>query len=138
MGRRFRYCLDPVFLGAAALYLLNRFALKPLEGPHGGFFHSYGNDLLCIPFCLPPCLWAYRRLGVRDHDRMPTRFELAAHVVVWSVYFEAVAPHLRAFSWTVGDPWDAVSYAVGAAVAGVFWGVFRPATAARPVAEAAP
>lgn len=133
--RRFRYCLDPVFLTAAALYLVNRWLLKPLES-HAGFFHAYGNDLLCIPFCLPPCLWVYRRIRLRDHDRMPTCFELLTHLVVWSIYFEAVAPRLGGpFAWTVGDLWDAVAYAVGGAVAAAAWGTFR---ARRPVPAPAP
>ncbi|MCW3053893.1 MAG: hypothetical protein JWN14_3063, partial [Chthonomonadales bacterium] len=30
MPARYRYCADPVFLAAFALYLLNRVAFKPL------------------------------------------------------------------------------------------------------------
>jgi|SRR5579872_337255 len=126
MPTRFRYVRDPVFLASLALYLLNRWILKPLEGPHGGFFHSYGNALLCIPFCLPPCLWAYRAIGLRDHDRMPTRFEMLAHLIVWSIYFKGVAPRMGGlYAWVVPDPWDVVAYAVGAAVASACWGTFR-------------
>src|SRR4051794_33238787 len=102
--RKFGYFRDPVFLTAAALYLINRLILKPLEGPRGGFFHNYGNDILCIPFCFPVFLWLYRGIGVRSHDGAPTRFELISHLVVWSFYFEWAAPRIGGiFSWTRGD-----------------------------------
>src|SRR5690242_5326019 len=115
--RRFRYCLDPVFLCAAALYLLQRFVLRPLEGPHGGFVHSYGNSLLCVPFCLPPVLWAARRARLREHDLPPTRFELGAYLVVWSICFKWLAPRIGGpFAWVVPDPWDVAGYAAGALV----------------------
>ena len=130
MSQRFRYLRDPLFLTALGFYVLNRFVLKPLEGPHGGFFHAYANDLLCIPFCLPPCLWVYRAIGARDHDRLPTRFELFIHLAVWSVFFEVIAPRMGGpFAWMRSDPWDAVAYACGAGVAGVWWGTFRSTVA---------
>lgn len=126
MNRGFLYVRDPVFLTALALYLLNRFLFKPMEGPHGGFFHSYVNDLLCIPFCLPPCLRAYRAIGVRTHDQVPTRFEMLTHLIVWSLTFEVFAPRVGGiYAWTVGDPLDVVAYAIGAAIVGAIWGAFR-------------
>ena len=127
MDARFRYARDPVFLTALALYFVNRFLLKPLEGAHGGFFHSCGNDLLCIPLWLPPCLRVYRAMGLRDHDHMPTRFEVLSHLAVWSFYFEWAAPRMGGiFSWTVSDPWDVAAYAVGAAVAWLCWTGWMP------------
>lgn len=119
--RRYHYLADPVFLAAAALYLLNRLLLRPMEGPHGGFFHSYGNSLLCIPFCLPPCLLAFRALGLRRHDRMPSSWEVGLHLAIWSVYFKGIATRIPAFSWVVPDPWDVAGYAAGALAAAIAW-----------------
>ena len=56
MPDRYRYCADPVFLVAFVLYLLNRLVFKPVARGHTVFFEYWGNDLLCIPFCLPPFL----------------------------------------------------------------------------------
>ena len=79
----FRYCLDPVFITATALYLVNRFAIKPFV-PLGvtPFFAWYVNDLLCIPFCLPPLLYVYRRLALRDAAGFPTKWEILGHLVI--------------------------------------------------------
>lgn len=129
MRSRFHYLRDPVFLAATVLYLANRYIFRPLEGPHGGFFHNYGNDILCIPFLLPPVLRVYRAIGLRWHDRMPTRFELFTHLVVWSIVFEGIAPRMGGiYAWTKADPWDVVAYAAGAIIAGAYWGVFAPRT----------
>src|SRR4051812_37361244 len=38
----FRYALDPLCVGACALYAVNRFFIKPHVGY--GFFHSHFND----------------------------------------------------------------------------------------------
>ncbi len=126
MSRRYRYCSDPVFLCAFALYLLNKVVFKPLAQGHTTFFAYYGNDLLCIPFCLPPVLYVYRLIGLRSPARFPTRFEVLAHVVVWSFFFEWLAPLVikGPFAWSVADPWDVVAYAVGATIAGIFWGTW--------------
>jgi hypothetical protein len=99
---------------------------KPLEGASGGFFHNFGNDLLCIPIFLPVYLWVYRRVGIRNHDGKPTLFELLSHLVIWSWFFEWAAPHIGGqFAWTVGDAGDVAAYSVGALVAGFAWGTFR-------------
>lgn len=126
MPARYRYCGDPVFLTALMLYLLNKTVFKPLAVGHTTFFAYYGNDLLCIPFCLPPVLYVYRLVGLRARDRYPTRFELLSHLIVWSLFFEWLAPVvLRGpFAWSVADPWDVVAYAVGTAIAGGVWGTW--------------
>lgn len=124
--RPFRYCRDPVFLGAVALYALNRFVLKPLTSAHPGFFHWYVNDLLCLPFWLPPVLWLYRRIGLRRHDGPPTFGELMLHLIIWSFVFEVYAPGLERFRGvTTADPLDIVCYALGALAAAAVW--HRPA-----------
>jgi hypothetical protein len=128
MSGSFRYFRDPAFLTALTLYLVNRGLLKPLTLGHVGFFHDYFNDLLCIPFWLPVCLWVYRRIGIRWHDRAPTRFEVLSHLIIWSLCFEWLGPALKGpFAWTVADPWDVAAYTIGTVIAGAFWGTWRPA-----------
>lgn len=122
MKPRYLYLRDPVFLTSVALYFVNRFIAKPLEGLHGGFFHNWGNDLLCIPLFLPICLWFYRRIGLRTNDGYPTRFEMLSHLIVWSYYFVWAAPRMGGiYSWKVSDPWDVLAFSAGTAVAALFW-----------------
>lgn len=113
---RFRYTRDPLFLSCCCLYALNRWAVKPWLT--SGFFHDHFNDLLLIPCALPPVLWLERKLGVRTHDAMPEWREIAYLLVVWSILFELAGPHLMRVT---GDIRDAIAYAVGGALAGLFW-----------------
>jgi ubiquinone/menaquinone biosynthesis C-methylase UbiE len=46
---------------------------------------------------------------------------VAAHVIGWSILFEVIGPHIMP---TVGDPWDAVSYACGGTAAFFCWRSF--------------
>jgi hypothetical protein len=114
--RRFRYALDPLCLGACALYALNRWVLKPRI--HSAFLHSHFNDLLFIPAALPLVLWLQRRLGLRTSDGPPEAREIALHFVVWSVMAEIVAPH---FAHVTGDWRDVLAYAAGALAAWAWW-----------------
>jgi ubiquinone/menaquinone biosynthesis C-methylase UbiE len=114
--RRFRYVFDPVCLICCLLYATNRWLIKP--HCHIVFFHSWFNDLLLIPCALPPVLMIQRWLGLRTHDQSPTPGEIAAHVIGWSILFEVIGPHIVP---TTGDPWDAVSYAVGGVIAFACW-----------------
>lgn len=127
--KRFQYCFDPVFVGAAILYVLNRLVLKPLTVGHMHFFVCYANSLLCIAFCLPPVLYVYRLFGLRNAASYPTRFEMIAHLVVWSLFFKWVAPVVikGPFAWVAADPWDVAWYWIGGFIAGEFWGVWRAA-----------
>lgn len=117
MQKRFGYCFDPVFLIAALLYLLNRFALKlaTAEQPRlHSFFAGHFNDLICVPFCLPPFLLLTRWVGVRNHDGHPTRIEILGCLGLWSVVFEWIAPQLPSiFPSTVRDSRDVAAYAGG-------------------------
>jgi hypothetical protein len=81
--------------------------------------HNHFNDLLLIPCALPPLLWVQRRLGLRDHDRVPSAGELILYLSVWSILFEAIGPHIM--RWTVGDPLDVLAYVGGAVLAGAWW-----------------
>ncbi|HEU4418411.1 MAG TPA: hypothetical protein VFT55_05700 [Planctomycetota bacterium] len=122
--RRFRYLRDPLFLTAVALYAVNRFAIKPCTSP-GGFFHCWFNDLICVPFWLPPILGTMRALALRDHDAPPSQAEIALLVAAWSLVFEAIVPRTpllhSTFPHAVGDPLDVFFYVVGALIAGVVW-----------------
>jgi hypothetical protein len=115
--RRFIYVRDPLFLLGCLAYALNRWLVKPHV--HGGFLHSYFNDCWLIPCALPPILWLHRRLGLRSHDLPPGVGEIASHLIFWSLLFEWIGPKFVAHA--VGDPFDAVAYAIGAIVAGWWW-----------------
>ena len=114
---RFRYLRDPLFIGACAAYAVNRWLLKP-HLPHA-LLHNWFNDLLLIPCALPPLLLIHRWLGLRKHDAAPTRLEIFAHVIAWSLLFEAIGPHL--IRGTTGDPWDVAAYSLGAVAAMLWW-----------------
>ena len=113
---RFRYWRDPLCLVCCGLYALNRWVLKPRV--HSEFLHSHFNDLLLIPCALPGVLWLQRCLGLRGHDRTPEAGEILFHLVVWSILFEWIGPHLMR---VVGDIRDVAAYAVGAAAAWLWW-----------------
>ena len=116
--KRFGYWRDPLFLVGCALYVLNRWAIKPHV--HSPFLHGQFNDLLLIPCALPLVLWLQRHLGLRKHDAPPTVSEIVFHLVAWSLLMEVAGPHLM---HVTGDPLDVLAYAVGGALAGVWWHV---------------
>lgn len=115
--KRFRYCWDGLFLTGCAAYAINRWLILPHVGR--GFMRSHFNDCWLIPCALPPVLWLHRRLGLRSHDGPPGVGEIFGHWLFWSLLFEWIGPKFVAH--TVGDPWDVVSYAGGALVAGLWW-----------------
>lgn len=126
--KRYPYLADPVWLGACALYALNRGWWRQVFPTP--FLTGQFNDLLLVPCALPLLLWLQRRLGLRTHDRFPEPGEIAFHLVVWSVIAEGIGPWL--FPWAVGDVRDVAAYAAGGLVAGLWWhwrGVGRAATA---------
>jgi len=111
---------DPLFLVGCASYGFNRWIVKPHV--HMGFLHSHFNDCWLIPCALPPILWLHRRLGLRSHDGPPQFWEITLHLAFWSLLFEWIGPRL--VPHITGDPFDALAYAIGAAVAGLWW--WRP------------
>jgi hypothetical protein len=116
----FGYLRDPLFLACVLLYVVNRFWIKP--NCSFFFFHAYLNDVICIPFTLPPMLWLLRHLRLRFHDDPPTLMELAIPLVMISWAFEIYFPNTEMFRNVTGaDPWDIVAYAVGTVAAGAFW-----------------
>jgi hypothetical protein len=116
MGK-FAYWRDPLFLGCTFFYALNRWLLKPhLTSP---FLRNWFNDLLLIPCALPILLWLYRKLRLRQDDAYPTLAETCSVLVLWSVLFEWIGPHL--IRHAVGDWRDVLMYWSGGLVAWLFW-----------------
>src|SRR4051812_46353187 len=110
--RRFGYVFEPLCLSAITCYLVYRFALRPAGWGTTGWIRAYLNDLLCFPIFITAVLLVHRGLGLRRHDGPPTVFELGLHFVVWSVYFEGIAPRMTDTYRTTADPLDVVAYAV--------------------------
>jgi hypothetical protein len=112
----FRYARDPLFLLASLLYLLNRTLLKPhLQIP---FLHNYLNDLLLIPCALPLVLLLQRKLQLRKVDAPPRFSEIFFHLIIWSILFEGLAPHLI---HTTSDPYDLLAYGTGGIISWLIW-----------------
>ena len=117
MLKPFRYWRDSLFLVCCLLYAANRWGIRPRV--RHGFFHDHFNDLLLMPAALPPLLWLQRKVRLRRDDRGPTWGEIMLYLVVWSILFEAIAPHILRSA--TGDPYDVVAYAVGGVFAGFWW-----------------
>jgi hypothetical protein len=113
---------DWLFLVSVLLYLVNRFWIKKTAFGHRGFFHDYLNDVLLIPFFLPMVLLVQKKARLRGHDLPPTAFEVASHVVLWSVYFQYVFVHFHyLYRHSTADPWNMAAYAVGGVASLVIW-----------------
>lgn len=118
----FRYWRDPLCVGAAVVYALNRYWWKPLLPGSASFVHGYLGDVLLLPVLVPIALGAQRRLGLRRHDGPPTVAELVAHWLLWSWCFEWLGPRLPALApGAVADPWDLLAYAAGGVLAALWW-----------------
>jgi len=123
---RFRYCLDPLFLICLALYVVNRWILKPYAPCE--FVKGYLNDLICIPFWVPVMLLVLRKLRLRQDDSPPQWHEIVVPLILWSVVFELWLPHTTAFrGLATSDYRDVVFYSLGAAIAAAWWGRARVA-----------
>jgi hypothetical protein len=125
--RTFRYLGDPLCVAACLLYAINRWLILPqVENP---FLRGQFNDLLLIPAALPGVLRLQRLLGLRNHDQPPRWSEIALHLVVWSILFEGIGPHVLAVT---GDIWDVVAYTVGGVASGFYWNRFATRSLADP------
>ena len=100
-----------------SLYAVNRWIVEPRV--HSAFLHGHFNDLLLIPCALPPLLLQQRWLRLRLHDQPPTAREITLYLVVWSILFEFIGPHIMPRA--VGDPWDVAAYVAGGVLAGIWW-----------------
>lgn len=116
---RFRYLRDPVFLVSLGVYLVNRALIKPNLHAYSPFFHGHLDDCLLVPVALPVFLWIYRALGLRPDNAPPRWWEIALHLLVWSLFFKWFGPTVLHHS--VADPIDVLSYAGGGFVAWLLW-----------------
>ena len=78
MTTRYGYLRDPLFVACLIAYLVNRFWIREVVPP--GFWHSYFNDLICIPFWVPLMVTGMRMTGLRKHDDPPRPAEILAPV----------------------------------------------------------
>ena len=115
----FRYALDPVFLFALAIYVVNRALIKPHLHAYSPFFQGHLDDTLLVPVALPIFLLAYRLLGLRPDDAAPRWWEVAGHLVVWSLFFKWFAPLV--LHQSVADPVDVACYGGGGLIAWLVW-----------------
>ena len=114
--RSYSFLRDPLWWIGCALYALNRWWLK--GHVHSAFLHGYFDDLFLIPCALPPLLRVHELLHVRQAGQPPTAGEIVFHLVIWSVLFEVIGPHIMK---TTGDPLDVLVYIVGGLFAGWWW-----------------
>lgn len=97
-----------------------------MVAPHvpSAFLRGQFDDVWLIPCALPPLLLLQRWLRLRAHDLPPTWREITLYVLVWSVLFEVIGPHL--LRRATGDPLDVLAYAVGGILAGLWWNRRKP------------
>jgi hypothetical protein len=114
--KRFRYAFDPLCIACCCLYVINRWLVKPHTT--STFLHGYFNDTLLIPCALPVILLLQRWMGLRKTDNAPDVSEILFHLVIWSILFEWIGPHIMRVT---GDPLDVLAYTVGALVAWIWW-----------------
>ena len=122
----FLYLRDRVFITCVALYAANRWLVKPSLPSGEVFFRGYFNDLLVVPCALPPLLYLHRRLSLRRTDAPPGAGEIALHLLVWSVFFEILAPHL--VSSARADAWDVIAYCAGGLGCWLIWNARAPSS----------
>jgi len=115
----FGYYRDPVFLFSLAAYFINRELIKPHLHRYSPVFHGHFNDCLLVPVALPLYLLFYRWLRLRPDDQPPRFWEMAAHVLVWSVFFKWFGPSVLHHG--AADPKDLLCYLGGGIVAWFLW-----------------
>lgn len=116
----FQYFRDPLFRCCVAIYLFNRWVLKPAFD--WTFLHGYLNDVICLPIWGTVVVAITARLGVRDRTAPPQGWELVVMLLIWSAMFEVWAPtHPYLSKYTIGDPWDMLAYAAGGFASLMFW-----------------
>jgi prepilin signal peptidase PulO-like enzyme (type II secretory pathway) len=111
--------LNPFFLVAIALYLVNRFLLPLLNLTD--YQIPYLNDLLCLPVVLTITLWLQQKLFPRTARSRLNRAQVIFAVVYFAIFFEGILP---AFSERyTRDYWDILAYAAGGLL---FYFFFNP------------
>jgi hypothetical protein len=122
---RFKYLLDPLFLGCLLAYFFNRMVLKTVSSH--SFFRDYFNDVICVPLLVPPMLLVARILHLRSHDDPPLPHEVFVPTIVWAIMYEIVLP--ASSDWggnAISDPYDVLAYVIGACIALPVWEVIYP------------
>lgn len=109
--RRWAEFRRPLFCGAMLLYGALQLNRRMLHWPLPTLLTAYLADLAALPVILTIALATQRRLERRPHTFvLPDTWLLAAWFGV-SIWFEGLLPLFSAKA--VGDPLDAVAYAVG-------------------------
>jgi hypothetical protein len=116
----FRYLRDPLFLLCVVTCWIHRWlAARGMSTP---LLRGHLNDLICVPFWVPIIVWLKKRLRLRKHDAPPDAVEVIVSLLIFAALFEVVIPAQEAWRVpTVADPYDVLSYCLGALLAVVFW-----------------
>ncbi|HEX4343858.1 MAG TPA: hypothetical protein VH255_10725, partial [Verrucomicrobiae bacterium] len=85
---------------------------------HNLFLRGQFDDLLLIPCALPLILQIQQWVRLRKQETVPEWGEIFFHLLVWSILFEVIGPHIMK---TTGDPLDVAAYVVGGILAGLWW-----------------
>ena len=116
----FAYLKDPLFLLCFSAYWAHRWFAA--HGMSTEMLRGHLNDVICIPFFVPIILSIHKMFGLRRHDGPPDAVEIVIPLLIWSALFEVVIP--AKLEWkipTIADPYDVLSYCLGAVVAVAFW-----------------
>jgi len=111
--------LNPFFLVAIALYLVNRFLLPLLNLKY--YQVPYLNDTLCLPVVLTLTLWLQQKLFSRSYRHRLNAVQVIFAVLYFAVFFEGILPILS--DRYTRDYWDVLAYAVGGVL---FYFLFNP------------
>ena len=116
----FAYLKDPLFLACFFSYWAHRWLAA--HGMSTVLLRGHLNDVICIPFWVPIILSVQRMFGLRRHDHTPDAVEVVIPLLIWSALFKVIIPAQREWKIpTVADPYDVLSYCLGALAAVVFW-----------------
>ena len=91
-------------------YLLNRLCLSHGVYSHN-LFKSYLGDFLALPIFIPVAATIQSVFGQRRNQAAPCLTEILIYWVVFSLFFEIVAPQL--WSHATGDSIDVIAYLLG-------------------------
>jgi hypothetical protein len=120
ISRRFGYWADPICVGCAILYGLNRWYLKP-HRIGGHFTIAYLNDVMCLPLFVPLILYVQRLLNIRKHDGYPRLWEVLQQWVIFSVWFKIILVRFPHVFRVARDPLDILAYLAGGLLAYAIW-----------------
>jgi hypothetical protein len=111
--------LNPFFLLALGLYLVNRFLLPLLNLTQ--YQVPYLNDVLALPVVLTVALWLQQKLFPRSCRHRLNGGQVIFAVVYVAVFFEGILPALS--DRFTRDYWDVGAYVLGGIL---FYFLFNP------------